>query len=119
MDTQVGEIIGMAVFWAGLVLAGIWHVRRMARLENEDLEAIRKTLPSDPKEAVVQLLDDIMLTAGHFNYDTAMARLLEMRESGDINLEEYVNLVDACNHRNDTGNYENSAIYRRAANQRD
>jgi hypothetical protein len=62
----------------------------------------------------VQLLDDVMLTAGEFVYSVAMDRILTMRKQGHIDMMEYMNLVDACNHRNQSGNYLDSLIYKRA-----
>lgn len=65
-------------------------------------------------ERCIQLLDDIMIVGGKFDYEAAMNRLHIMRNRNEIDTMEYLNLVDACNHRNEDGHYRNSMIYKRA-----
>lgn len=66
-------------------------------------------------QACVRLLDQIMLTDGIFDYKAAMQRLADMKNKQAIDVLEYMNLVDACNHRNDDGDYTQSLIYKRMA----
>lgn len=62
----------------------------------------------------VKLLDDVLLSDGRFDVEKARERLNAMKEVGEINITEYINLWDACNCLNDDGHYRNSLIYKRA-----
>ncbi len=62
----------------------------------------------------VDMLDQIMLTGDHFDYELARQRIEFKKTQGEITLLEYSNLVDACEHRNRDGHYRNSLIYKRA-----
>lgn len=66
----------------------------------------------EPDE-LIYLLDHIMTNGkGDFNYGIASGRLIMMRMVNHISEDEYNDLMDACNVRNDTGSYEDSAIYK-------
>lgn len=70
--------------------------------------------PLAQSNEVIELLDQVLLTNGEFDYKLAMDRLLSLKDLGHIDLMNYLQLVDACNHRNEEGHYFNSMIYRRA-----
>lgn len=68
----------------------------------------------EPSDEVIELLDQVLLTDGEFDYKVAMERLLTLKNRGHIGVMGYMQLVDACNHRKEDGHYRDSMVYKRA-----
>lgn len=67
-------------------------------------------------ELCIKLLDDIFLWNGEFRPHIARLQIDTMHQAGQIDTEQYLNLLDACNHREMDGHYRNCLIYKRAEN---
>lgn len=69
----------------------------------------------EPATAICEkLLNDLFFSDGQFDYVLAKARIERFMAEGHIGPMEYLNYLDALNHRNKSGHYRDSLIYKRA-----